>query len=170
MLLKTRYSHGIKPPYNVTSKKASAYSFLTLVKANKAYFTTRQIKRVDAARGFRKHVGYPGYKSYFKRLETNYDRNCPLTVDDVKRTLHIYGHDVESLKGKTTRKTPDQINDGVTIEIPPTIKDLHSQIHSSADYFFVQGIAFLHSISRGCEFRTIEHHKDFKKNITRAIC
>ena len=43
-----------------TSKKVSAYSFLTLVKANKAYFITRQIKRADAARGFRTYVGYPG--------------------------------------------------------------------------------------------------------------
>ena len=47
---------------NITSKKVSAYSFLTLVKSNKANFTSRQIKRSDMARNFRKFLGYPGLK------------------------------------------------------------------------------------------------------------
>ena len=39
-------------------------------------------------------------------METNYFRNCPITVDDAKRVLHIYGPDKESLKGKSRRKKP----------------------------------------------------------------
>ena len=31
-----------------------------------------------------------------------------------------------------------------------------------ASSIFVQGIAFLHSISRGYHFRTVEHHKDYR--------
>ena len=53
--------------------------------------------------------------------------------------------------------------DGVMIEIPDTIKDLHPGIHLSTDYFFVQGIAFLHSISRGYNYRTVEHHESYNK-------
>ena len=87
---------------NVTNKKISAYSFLILVKSNKGNFTTREVKRADMARKFRKHLGYPGYKQYFRLLESNYFTDCPITVDDAKRALHIYGPDVESLKGKHT--------------------------------------------------------------------
>ena len=87
-----------------TKEKISAYSYLTLVQANKSQFTSREVKRADAAREFRKHLGCPRYKKYFKLLESNYFRKCPLTVDDAKRALHIYGPDKESLKGKSRRK------------------------------------------------------------------
>ena len=148
---------------NLINRKISAYSFLTLVKSNKANFTSRQVKRADLARKFRKYLGYPGYKRYFRLLETNYFIDCPLTVDDAKRALHIYGPDVEALKGKQTRARASKIVDGQRIEIPDTIKDLHPHIHLSADYFFVQGIAFLHSISRGYNMRTVEQHSDYKR-------
>ena len=147
---------------NNNSKKVSAYSFLTLVKSNKSLFTSREVKRAEIAKKFRKGLWYPGYKRYFNLLETNYFIDCPLTVDDAKRALHIYGPDIESLKGKMTRARPRKIMDAQRYEIPTTIKELHQKIHLSADYFFVQGIAFLHSMSRGYTFRTIEHHADYR--------
>ena len=120
------------------------------------------------ARKFRKHLGYPRYKRYFKLLETNYFRNCPITVDDAKRALHIYGPDKESLKGKSRRRKPDKIMDGIMIDIPDTIKDLHPNAHLSAGYLFVQGIAFLHSISRGYSYRTVEYNKSYSKKYKKA--
>ena len=71
------------------NKKFSAYSYLTLVRANKSNFTARQLKRTDVARAFRKCLGYPGHRKYFKLLEANYFRNCPINVDDAKRALYI---------------------------------------------------------------------------------
>ena len=152
---------------NCTNKNVSAYSFLTLVRANKADFTTRQVKRADIAREFRKHLSYPGYKKYFKLLQSNYFRNCPITVDDAKRALHIYGPDVEDLNGKTVRGKPNILEKSVMVTIPDTIIELHPRVDLSADYFFVQGIGFLHSISGGYNFRTVEHLKDFKKKYTK---
>ena len=54
------------------------------------------------------------------------------------------------------------------IEIPDIIKDLHPTVHLSAESFFVQGIAFLHSISRGYNYRTVEHHKSYNKKYKKA--
>ena len=68
-------------------------------------------------------------------------------VDNAKRALHIYGPDVESLKGKKVRHSSMPIKDITMIDILDTIKDLHPHINLSADYFFVQGISFLYSIS-----------------------
>ena len=73
---------------NYTKQKVSAYLYLTLVKSNKSNFTRRQLKMADLAREFRKKLGYPGYKQYFKLLESNYFINCPLTVGDAKRAFH----------------------------------------------------------------------------------
>ena len=153
---------------NESNKKVSAYSYLTLVKANKSQFTTREVKRADAARSFRKYLGYPGYKRFFRLLEVNHFRNCPLTVDDAKRALHIYGPGIESIKGKRVRKRPQKIEDRVMIYIPDTIKELHPYVQLSVGYFFVQGVAFLHSISRGYTYRTVEHHNSYNKKYKNA--
>ena len=77
---------------------------------------------------------------------------------------------MESLKGKTARKTPQVIEDITRVNIPDTLKDLHPHVNISADYFFVQGIAFLHSTSRGYDFRTTENIKDFGKEYNKAKC
>ena len=96
--------------------------FVTLVKSNKSLFTSREVKRAKIARKFRKDLGYPGYKRYFNLLEINYFIDCPLTVDDAKRALNIYGLDIESLKGKMNRVKPRKIMDAQRYEIPTTIK------------------------------------------------
>ena len=126
----------------IAKQKISAYSFLNLVKANKNDFTKRQLKRADSAREFRRKIGYPGYQKYFQLLEKQYFRNCPLTVDDAKRALHIYGPDVESLKGKTTRRTPQAIEDIARVSISDTLKDLHPHVNLSADFFSYRGLHF----------------------------
>ena len=46
---------------------------------------TRQVKRADTARDFRKSMGYPGYNKLFKLLEKNVCRKFPVTVADAKR-------------------------------------------------------------------------------------
>ena len=61
------------------------------------------------------------------------------------------------------------IEDITMIDIPDTIKYLHPHIHLSADYFFIQGIVFLRIISRGYDFRTIEHIKDFGRNYNKKM-
>ena len=43
------------------------------------------------------------------------------------------------------------------VAIPKTITDLHSTVNLAADYLFIQSEPFLRKISRGHEFRTIDH-------------
>ena len=62
-----------------------------------------------------------------------------------------------------TRRKHTAINDIIVTHIHLTILDFHPKINLSADYFFVQSIKFLHTISRGCTFRTIKHLREFNK-------
>jgi hypothetical protein len=50
-----------------------------------------------------------GYKCFFKVLESNYWRDCPITTDDAKRALHIYGTDIVMLRGKATKEILDKM-------------------------------------------------------------
>ena len=150
------------------NKKVSVYSYLTLVRANKDDFTNRQVKRADTAWLFRRYLGYQGYRKYFKLLESNYFRNYLVTVDDAKRSLYTYDPDIEGLKGNSVRKRLLPITELDTVDIPDTLKDLHPTINLSADYFLIQGIAFLQTISRGYEFRTVECITDVRKQYKKS--
>ena len=66
------------------------------------------------------------------------------------------------------RERPEAISEIVHVNILDTIKDLHLNINLSAEYFVVQGIAFLHSISEGYGFRTVENIKILGKEDNKA--
>ena len=131
--------------------KVSAYSFLTLVSANKELYTDRQLRAADEANKLYEHLGMPGYKAFFKALTTNYIQNCPVTVDDAKRALHIYVPHAAHLKGKTVRSTPDAIEVRDLEPIPKRVLRAQRFVNLSADYFFVQGLPVLHTISRNMQ-------------------
>ena len=56
-----------------------------------------------------------------------------------------------------TRPKASPIINTPKIKLPKSIVDLHSTLNISADYFFIQYISFLHSKSRGYQFRTINY-------------
>jgi hypothetical protein len=72
-----------------------------------------------------------GYKCFFKLLESNYWRDCPITTDDAKRALHIYGTDIVMLRGKATKEKPKAINNTAYVNIPKTIQDHHPNIRAT---------------------------------------
>ena len=139
-----------------TNKHISAYSFLNLVSGNKKHFSARQIAGAERSRDLFNKLGMPGYKKYFRILEKNQIRNCRVTIDDAKVSMHIFGREPASIKGKATRQRPQAIGAIQMVEIPSTILDLHPTVMLSMDYVYIQSIPMLHTISRGYKFRTIE--------------
>ena len=111
---------------------------------------------MERSRDLFNKLGMPGYKKYFRTLEKNQIRNCRVTIDDAKVSMHIFGREPASIKGKATRKKPQAIGAMPLVEIPATIMDLHPTVILSMDYVYIQGIPMLHTISSGYTFRTIE--------------
>ena len=60
-------------------------------------------------------------------LRQNIIWNCPVTVEDVNIAEKIFGPDMDTLKGKSTRKKPKPVKSD-TVEIPPEIKEKHSKV------------------------------------------
>ena len=52
----------------------------------------------------------------------------------------------------------------IKVPIPSYIVEHHSQVTLCIDYFFIQGIPFLHTIAQKLQFRTVSAVKDRKKN------
>ena len=133
-----------RPPHqnNDTRGKISAYSFLTLVSANKSDFTAREVKKADVARALYRRIGFPGYKRYINAVRNGCIMNCPINIDDIKRSIHIYGPDVAGIKGKTTRRKPKALEMIGNIPLTPNTM-------VSSDYVYLHTLPHLHTISRG---------------------
>ena len=128
---------------------------LNTVAKNKALFTMREVKAVDNARALYRKLGHPSEKEYQHILESNFILNCPITVDDAKRALKIYGAAVSTLKGKTVKKQNKGIPDYRKTMIPAPIIEQYKNIRIFMDIFFVNGIPFFHTISNWIIFRTV---------------
>jgi hypothetical protein len=94
---------------------------------NAKFYTKRQVTRAKAARDLLHAVGCPSVADLKCILKMNGIANCPITLDDVDIAEEIYGPDVASLKGKTTRQKPAPVvSDQVTI--PKELRQKHQNV------------------------------------------
>ena len=134
-----------------------AYLLLNSVSENESLYTARQIHDARLARRIYALVGRPSHATFIRLIRENLLHHCPITVADANRALHIYGPDIGSLRGKTTRVTPDHVPEPDAFPIPREILDLHYNITLCFDIFYVDGIPFFTTISRNLRFLTVEH-------------
>ena len=88
-------------------------------------------------------------------ISQNLILNFPVTVSDVARSDKIYGKDIYTLKGKTTRSKPKQVVIDY-MELPKIILKNNKNITLSIDIMFVNKIPFVTTISRHINFTTVE--------------
>ena len=123
---------------------------------NKKLFTRCEIDNADAARTLYHKIGCPSESDFLAILSKNLIRNCPIMVDDAKCASIIYGPDLAAIKGKTTQSAAaPHVPTFQAIPIPAHIATHHRNLTLCMDFFFMQGMAFLHSISRKISFRTV---------------
>ena len=123
------------------------------VAENKQGYTERELQRAKKARQLYHAIGTPTTRNFKFILRQNLIRNCPVTVEDVNIAEKIYGPDVGSLKGKTTRQKPKPVTRDI-ISIPKALVKNHSNIELCMDTMFVNNIRFLTSIDRTIRFRS----------------
>ena len=135
---------------------------MTLFSANKSLFTNREIRAADQARYLYRRLGFPWYKRCIKAVKNNSINNCTVTIDDIKRSLHIYGPADAGMKGKTTRRKSKPIGNVEVIPLPPEVLKHHKVTMLSVDYIYVHGLVHFHSIDQGYCHKTIKYVKGKK--------
>jgi hypothetical protein len=133
-----------------------AVVMVNTVKVIRGVYTQRQYDGTKAARRGLGMVGYPSSKDYTNMVRSNMIRDCPITPADVKASNKIFRPDIASLKGKTTRNTPDPVLTDY-IKIPRAIIDLNQDVTLAADVMLVDDIPFLICVSRNVKFTTSEY-------------
>ena len=148
---------------NANNRTVTNYSFITTVQSNKEKYHRREVELADRALEVYTRLNRPSRQMFEHILTSNQLRNCPVTVEDARRAFKIYGHDVATLKGKTVKRKNIPASTLVTTSLPLSILENHANVTLCIDFFFVQGIAFFHSISRKINFRTVSKVENRKK-------
>jgi len=93
-------------------------------------------------------------------LRNNFILDCQITIDDWKRAQFLYGPDVATLKGRTVQKRSQPSSHNVPIRIPFSLLRFHGKVQLAIDFVHIQGLPFLHTISREWRRMTLRRTPD----------
>jgi len=125
------------------------------VASKKAKCTNEDYSKALLAREMQIRMGQPSTKEFLRIISKNLPPNCPANRADVMAAEDIFGPDVGSPKGKTTRQRPDRVRPELT-NIPSSAMDRHRTVALCADLMFINGIPMLVAVSRNIRFGTVE--------------
>ena len=157
--------------FNPTAVKHK--SMVQTVDDNKAFYTDRQQERAKRARELLHTLGCPSVADLKRIIKMNSINDCPVTVDDVNLAEKIYGPDVPSLKGKTTKSKPTPVVSDV-IEIPRELVAAQHEVDLCIDTIFINEMPFLATVSKNIKYRTCDYVKsrkmpDYRSVLSRVI-
>lgn len=130
-------------------------AMVSTVKENLRSFTRREVKRATEARRLLSIIGRPSEQQFRRILDDRLLRNCDIHGQDAKNAHSIFGPDVGSLRGKTVRRSEAHV-ELVQRPVPDEIWQRHREVTICFDVMYVNGIAFLVSVSRSIKFCTAE--------------
>ena len=91
---------------------------------------------------------YPSDKQLAHALEHNVIGNTPYNRRDLRIANDIYGRSVNSLKGKSTKRTSKLPREDETFDLPPHIIENYRDVHLGIDIFFVNQMPFMFTFSK----------------------
>ena len=127
--------------------------FVETVAKNEAVHTPRDVERAKAAMRLLHSVGFPSFPALKHALTANSIKDCPVLPAHVDLAQKIYGKDVASIKGKTTRRKPTAV-ENTTITIPPELLQAQQSVDLCMDALFVEKMPFLSTVSKRIIYRT----------------
>ena len=132
---------------------------LQTVKENMKFLSERQQLKVKKARELLHAMGTPTVDDLKAMIRMNLIRNNQVTTDDVNLAEKVYGPDIGSIKGKTTRSKPTPVETNI-IEIPDELLEVQKDITMSMDGLMVNSLHFLSTIAHDIYYRTTQYVSD----------
>jgi len=129
--------------YCLDTKENKGIVLIDTVENKKAQFTQREVQQARMAADLYEILGRPSYKDYFRMVAKNYIKDCPINARDITRAIEIWGPDLGTIKGKTTRETAKHVPDVETVGI---FQD--KSVTLCADLCKILGLEFLVTVSR----------------------
>jgi hypothetical protein len=132
---------------------AKGHIFVNTIEENKKFYTERQVKQAKKARDFYQAMGTPSVPDLLAILRMNLVKNNPVTIEDVKLAKKIFGPDIGALKGKKTRRKPNQVTEDL-IAVPRELIQAQQHVTLAVDGLTVNSLKFLSTVSKNIYYRT----------------
>jgi hypothetical protein len=130
-------------------------TMVTTVEQNKAKYSKADYMQALLARKIQATIGRPSTKEFTRIVKEGLLPHCPVTTEDIAAAEDIFGTDVGTLKGKTTRQAPERAR-MTGVAVPAEILNRYRKVTLCGDIMFVNKIPFFVSISRNLKFGTAE--------------
>ena len=101
-------------------------------------------------------VAQPPDTKFKKMVSFESLKNCSVNVNNVTNARAIFGPYLPGLRGRLARQKPAGV-EPLCMSIPRGIYECPKYVTLMADMMFVNGMAFLASLSRGIRLFTCEH-------------
>jgi hypothetical protein len=112
----------------------------------------REVAQAKMAQDLYHSLGTPSINDLKAVIRMNCIKNNPVTISDVNLAEKIFGPDIGSLKGKSTRKKPVHVAPDY-VKIPRSLMDAQYSVTLCIDGMFVNGLPFLTTISCNIMYR-----------------
>ncbi|MFN7263281.1 MAG: reverse transcriptase domain-containing protein, partial [Cyanobacteriota bacterium] len=140
---------------DTTQYPQGMFCLITTTNDKLADYTPRGVAQAKLARRVHNIIMRPSTRQFIEVVTHNHIRNCPVERKHIQAAEDIYGPNIGSLKGKTTRKTPAHVP-CTTDPVPPEILQRHGSPILCLDVLFINKIAFLTTLTRDLRIGTIE--------------
>ena len=132
--------------YLDTTEPGNGSLLVMTIVDNKSGYTNNEYSHAVLAHKIQKMIGRPNTKSFMKIVENNLLPNCPIGKKDIVAAEKIFGPDVGSLKGKTTRQTVDRVAARL-VTIPAELMSWYKDVVLTVDIMFINKITFIVTLS-----------------------
>lgn len=123
--------------FDTASSSTSSAAMVTTVHEKMAKYSDRDVLAAKKARHLQDILGRPSTRDFIRMVSTNSLPNCPITVDDIRAAEDIFGPNLGSLIGKTTR-TPSKHVSTQSASIPIEIIDRYRNVTLAMDVMKVK--------------------------------
>jgi hypothetical protein len=118
--------------------------------------TKRDVLQAKEARRAQAMIGNPSKGDFESMVRGNLIKNCPIMTINITNARTIFGPDLASIRGKTVGQTPLPVVADY-VAVPFSLVEQNKVVTMAAGVFFVDGMAFLITMSCRIKFITVEH-------------
>ena len=102
------YMYRVDKDYKTSLTEKGNSHLVTTLSENWKGYTDQQYDRAKTAWKLYHIIGMPTVENFKALLRMKAIQNCPVMVEDMKIAERIFGPNMLSLKGKSTRRKPSQ--------------------------------------------------------------
>ena len=143
-------------PYIDLRDSKEDVNFIQTVRDNYEGFTKWDVLDAKLARRAQAMIGHPTDSTFKAMVSHKLLRNCTVKPLHVANADIMFGTDLSGVRGRTVRTKPERVETD-EVEIPRDFYVLNRFVTLTADVMFVNGIAFLTTLSRKIRLTTVEH-------------